>query len=369
MEEDLSLSSDEYEWLLTIFYIFYILAEPLTLMYKVVSPKAWVPFIVLGWGAVATAQAATQSFAGMMVCRALLAIFEAGYGPGVIYLLSFFYLRREIGLRIGIFFSAAPLATCFAGALAYGITSGHSRLANWRLLFLVEGIPVVLMAVVTYFAMPSSPHDAWFLNEEEKTAALARGVRQTGKEARVGKINWRETISTLLDFKAWLTAVMYFSCNVSYSSLPVFLPTILKDLGESRTTSYAQRALLICNRVFRTGRTRLIRAALFCRISRHNLFHLYCRSNSAARIDRDYLGLDCLRWLHNAGSGKHNSCEICGSLSCRFWPFPDDCQHLTLGTEQPRQRRAARRWDCTTEPRWPMRPVAWHSLIPKARGA
>ncbi|KAM3549359.1 hypothetical protein ARSEF4850_008894 [Beauveria asiatica] len=120
MDKDLSLSSGQYQWLLTIFYIFYIISEPLTFMYKVISPRTWVPILVLGWGISATAQAATQSFAGMMVCRALLATFEAGYGPGTIYLLSFFYLRREIGLRIGIFFSAAPLATCFAGEENYG---------------------------------------------------------------------------------------------------------------------------------------------------------------------------------------------------------------------------------------------------------
>lgn len=232
MAKDLSLDSDQYQWLLTIFYVFYIIAEPLTLMYKVLSPRIWVPILVFGWGIAATAQAATQSFAGMMVCRAILAIFEAGYGPGTIYLLSFFYLRREIGLRIGIFFSAAPLATCFAGALAYAITSGHSHMANWRLLFLVEGLPVLIMSVVTYFVMPTSPHDAWFLNEEEKRVALARGVRQTGKGRRVGKINWTETFSALLDVKAWITAVMYFSCNVAYSSLPVFLPTILEGLGK-----------------------------------------------------------------------------------------------------------------------------------------
>ncbi|ATY62382.1 Major facilitator superfamily general substrate transporter [Cordyceps militaris] len=233
MDKDLSLSSDQYQWLLTVFYIFYILAEPLTLMYKIVSPRTWVPLLVLGWGVAATAQAATRSFGGMMACRALLATFEAGYGPGTIYLLSFFYLRREIGLRIGLFFSAAPLATCFAGALAYAITSGHARLASWRLLFLVEGIPVLVMAAVTYLVMPSSPHDAWFFTDEEKKVALARGVRQAGQEPRVGKISWRETFSTLLDLKAWMTAVMYFSCNVAYASLPVFLPTILEDLGTS----------------------------------------------------------------------------------------------------------------------------------------
>ena len=74
-----------------------------------------------------------------MALRFLLGAAEAGFGPGVPFLLSFFYLRREVGLRVGLFLSAAPLANSFAGALAYGITSGHSKLANWRLLFLVEG--------------------------------------------------------------------------------------------------------------------------------------------------------------------------------------------------------------------------------------
>ncbi|KAG6008079.1 hypothetical protein E4U54_008742, partial [Claviceps lovelessii] len=230
MEHDLHLSGSQYEWLLTLFYIAYILFEPLIMVHKILAARVWIPILVAGWGIAATAQAAAQSWSGLMACRFFLAVFEAGYGPGAIYLLSFFYLRSEIGLRIAIFFAAAPLATCFAGALAYAITSGHSSLASWRLLFLVEGLPVLVMAVVAYFAMPNSPHDAWFLTEDEKRVALAREVRQAGKSKRVGTINWSETFHTLLDVKVWLTALMYFSCNVSYSSLPVFLPTILKDM-------------------------------------------------------------------------------------------------------------------------------------------
>lgn len=81
-----------------------------------------------------------------MAVSFFLGFFEAGYGPGIPYLLSLFYLRHEIGVRIGFFLSAAPLATCFAGPLAYGITSGDDAgsIANWRLLFLVEGLPCIL---------------------------------------------------------------------------------------------------------------------------------------------------------------------------------------------------------------------------------
>ncbi|KAM3066356.1 hypothetical protein ACMFMG_003135 [Clarireedia jacksonii] len=236
MQKELKLSSSEYQWLLTIFYIAYIVFEWFALMWKVIPPHMWACFCVVGWGTVATLQAATYSWSGMMAARFFLGFFEAGYGPGIPYLLSFFYLRHEIGVRIGVFLSAAPLATCFAGALAYGITSGDgSTIANWRLLFLVEGIPCVLAGIATYFVLPDSPEKARFLNEEEKLAAKARGVRQVGaeEEHRVGRISFADIGAALVDPKNYLTAMMYFSCNVSFSSLPVFLPTILNEMGFS----------------------------------------------------------------------------------------------------------------------------------------
>lgn len=208
-----------------------------------------------------------------MAARFFLGFFEAGYGPGIPYLLSFFYLRHEIGVRIGVFLSAAPLATCFAGALAYGITSGNDehRIANWRLLFLVEGLPCIVAGIATYFVLPDSPEKASFLTEEEKLVARARGVRQVGDQEahRVGHINFKDIGAALLDLKVhnllqplipitilqtapypsfisknlantpqnYFTALMYFSCNVSFSSLPVFLPTILSEMGFSAIDS------------------------------------------------------------------------------------------------------------------------------------
>ncbi|RFU26658.1 hypothetical protein B7463_g9683, partial [Scytalidium lignicola] len=236
MQTDLNLSSDNYQWLLTIFYISYIVFEWFALMWKVVPPHMWAAFCVVGWGTVATLQAATFSFSGMMAVRFFLGLFEAGFGPGIPYLLSFFYLRHEIGVRIGVFLSAAPLATCFAGALAYGITSGSGHpVANWRVLFMVEGLPTFVVGIATWFLMPDSANTAKFLTEEERVVARARGVRQVGDEEahRVGHIRRKHIGVALLDLKNWLTALMYFSCNVSFASLPVFLPTILDEMGFS----------------------------------------------------------------------------------------------------------------------------------------
>lgn len=126
MSTDLDLVGTRYDWLLTIFYIAYILGQFQILGWKRFPPHIFAAYAIFGWGVVSSCQAATQNWAGEMVLRLLLGIFEAAYGPGIPYLLTFFYLRHEVGTRIGVFLAAAPLATCFAGALAYGITSGHA---------------------------------------------------------------------------------------------------------------------------------------------------------------------------------------------------------------------------------------------------
>jgi MFS family permease len=209
MSTDLLLVGNLYQWLLNAFYISYII-EFTTIMWKIVPPHIWASIVVFGWGLIATVQASTTNWAGMMACRFFLGAAEAGFGPGIPYLLSFFYLRHELGLRIGIFLSAAPLANTFAGALAYGITSGQSKLANWRLLFLVEGLPTILMSPVAFFFLPDTPDKARFLNEEERVVAKARGVRQVGHVERIGGVDWKDVLAALVDIKNWLTAVSSF---------------------------------------------------------------------------------------------------------------------------------------------------------------
>ena len=225
METDLHFKEGDYDWLLTIFYISYICFGFLAIMWKVVPPHYWAAFCVFTWGLVSTVQAAAKNWGTMMALRFIMGASEVAYGPGVPFLLSFFYLRDELGLRSGLFLSAAPLANTFAGALAYAITSGSPALAKWRVLFLVEGLPTVVMAVVAFFFLPDSPEKARFLNEEEREVARARGVRQAGAAIRVGGINFKEFFAGLADPKGWILGLMYFSCNVAFSSLPVFLPT------------------------------------------------------------------------------------------------------------------------------------------------
>ncbi|KAK0742409.1 major facilitator superfamily domain-containing protein [Apiosordaria backusii] len=245
MSADLGFDDEHFQWLLTIFYIPYILFEGFALMWKIMPPHIWATITVTTWGLASTLQSTAFNWQGLMVCRWFLAMAEAGFAPGVPYLLSFFYRRRELGLRCGIFLSAAPLATTFAGALAYAITTTPSPpLPPWRLLFLIEGLPTLLLAVFLYFYLPS-PDTAPFLTPSEKEVAKSRLALQTSSPSQPEdrpKFGWRsistsEILSTFESLQTLLPALMYFSCNVSFSSLPVFLPSILSSMGFSSVSA------------------------------------------------------------------------------------------------------------------------------------
>ncbi|KAF2129315.1 hypothetical protein P153DRAFT_396600 [Dothidotthia symphoricarpi CBS 119687] len=250
LADDLKLSSNQYEWLLWAFYITYIAFEWMTLMYRIVPPHIYISICILSWGIVASLQALSTSFGFLLVLRALLGIGEAAFGPGVPFYLSFFFRRHELAFRTGLFISASPLSASFAGALAWLITKvgKHSPLSPWRLLFLLEGFPSVLVAVWAWDFVPDGPGVVKWLTPRQRRVAVLR-LRQEKedeeeehfdeKHAGKGKskVNFREVLQTLKDPKCYLTAFMFFSCNVAFSSMPVFLPTIIRDMGYESITA------------------------------------------------------------------------------------------------------------------------------------
>ncbi|KAJ5690504.1 hypothetical protein N7462_004896 [Penicillium macrosclerotiorum] len=245
LQYDLQLSSSQYEWLLTAFYVTYILFEWMTLMYRVVPPHIYISLCVCGWGLVASLQCLVTSFEALVSLRALLGIAEAAFGPGVPFYLSLFYQRHELAFRNGLFISAAPLATSFASSLAWLIVkfSNDGPISPWRVLFLVEGFPSVIVAVFAWILIPDSPGCARFLTRRQRVVARLR-LEKSGSEYQpeAKGFNWREILRTAADPKAYMAAVMFFSCNVAFSSMPVFLPTIIKDMGYSSLQAQALSA-------------------------------------------------------------------------------------------------------------------------------
>lgn len=185
--------------------------------------------VVLSWGVIASLQSLTTNFATLLLLRAALGIAEAAF-CGVPFYLSFFFRREELAFRTGLFISAAPLATSCASSVAWLITSigQASPIAPWRLLFLVEGFPSVLVAWYCWGHVADSPGTAWFLTRRERILAVAR-LKEPGSKAseeptlhekstgvsQRRAVNLSEVWQTLKDPKAYLTAVS--ACVYAFS--------------------------------------------------------------------------------------------------------------------------------------------------------
>lgn len=181
----------------------------------------------------------------MLALRALLGIGEAAF-VGIPFFMSFFYKRDELALRTGLFISAAPLATSFAGTLAWLITKFGDAIpiASWRILLLTEGFPSIIVAVFVYYNVPDGPEHAKYLTSRERKVARLRLRKEKDVNARAtsGKLKLVEIRDALVDPKCYLTAAMFFCCNVAFSSLPVFLPTIIEEMGYTALQSQALSA-------------------------------------------------------------------------------------------------------------------------------
>ena len=142
--------------------------------------------------------------------RAALGVGEAAF-VGVPFFMSFFFKRDELAFRVGLFISAAPLATSFASSIAWLITKVGSKLpiAAWRLLFLVEGFPSIIVSIFVFLYIPDNPESATYLSRRERRVArlrLRKEKTDSGAEAKRG-LKWKEIRATLLDPKSYLTAV------------------------------------------------------------------------------------------------------------------------------------------------------------------
>jgi MFS family permease len=233
MTKDINLTGNRYNWLGTLFYIAYILFQWTIIGWKHFSPHRWAAVVVFFWGFVATIQATTSNWGGLMTCRFFLGVAEAMFGPGVPLYLSYFYPRENVGFRHGIFISGAAMANAYGSALAYGISQIRGSVAPWKILFIIEGVPTCLIAIIAWFFLPDSLLSARFLNEREKAVAahfVARNQKVEEGSEKSG-IRFRELFEAFKDPKSYIPGIMYFSCNVSFASLPLFMPTIISEMG------------------------------------------------------------------------------------------------------------------------------------------
>ncbi|EHL03266.1 putative Uncharacterized transporter [Glarea lozoyensis 74030] len=139
-----------------------------------------------------------------------------------------------------------PLATSFASSIAWAIISlgKHSPIASWRLLFLLEGFPSVLVAVIAWHIIPDSPSTAPYLTRRQKRVAYLRLRSEETPHSHPSSshLNTSDILDTITSPRIYLTAFIFFLTNLAFSSLPVFLPTIIHEMWHTVSTSQALSA-------------------------------------------------------------------------------------------------------------------------------
>lgn len=223
------------------FFIPYIALEiPSNILLKRLRPSIYLPSLIIGWGIVTIGQGVTTSFAGLVVCRVLIGVFEAGFFPGMVYLISMYYQRSELQRRLSTLWSSAILSGAFSGLLAYGLAhlDGVAGYGGWRWIFIIEGAVTVLVAVGAMFILPDWPHTAKFLSEAERHMLERRLSRETGDDCRMDTWGKGTAKRVLGDVKIWLGVLMFLGVTTSNYSFAFFTPTILQQLGW--TSIYAQ---------------------------------------------------------------------------------------------------------------------------------
>lgn len=179
MLDDLHLSTNQYNYGMTIFYLCFLCAElPSQMISKKLGPDVWIPIQMVSWSLVAAMQCFLKEQHGFYVTRALLGLIEGGFIPDAILYLSYFYTSKELPVRLSYFYTASYATQILAAFLAFGLLRmrGVAGWAGWRWLYLIEGIVTMLIGVASWFYLPPSPtqtaggirgKDGWFSEREE----------------------------------------------------------------------------------------------------------------------------------------------------------------------------------------------------------
>jgi MFS family permease len=176
LEKTLKLKGDQYNIILSVFFVPYVLTAPfLGIAGKKYGPSRVLPIMMFCFGFTTTMVVAVKNFGGLMTIRWFLGMCESAFFPLVIYYQTTFYRRGELARRLALFYAAQSIASAFGGLLAFGVFQIHTgTLADWRYLFLIEGCCTLLFSCFAFWYLPYSAARASFLTEDEKALAFYR---------------------------------------------------------------------------------------------------------------------------------------------------------------------------------------------------
>ena len=231
MNADLGFTPAIYGTGAGIFFVGYILFEiPSNLALQRFGARIWIARIMISWGLIATAMALVSGETSFYVMRFLLGVAEAGFFPGIILYLTYWFPARERARIVALFMAATPLATMVGGPVSGALLefNGLFGLKGWQWLFIVEGLPAVVLGVIALRVLDNRPEEASWLSKGERQAlsqvlaAEAEAARTTGY-AELGQALTRPRVLAL--------GLLYFCIVIGFYGISFWMPQVIQTYG------------------------------------------------------------------------------------------------------------------------------------------
>ena len=231
MNSDIGISPYIFGFGAGVFFLSYFIFEiPSNLALAKFGARKWISRIMISWGIISAAMAFVQGPMSFFAVRFLLGAAEAGFFPGVILYLTFWFPEQYRARIIAAFIVAVPVSLALGGPISTAILhmDGVAGLKGWQWLFILQGLPTALFGFVFLIVMPDRPRDAKWLSVEER-ASLQRAIDD--EDRAVATAHGSSVLDALKDPRVLALAFIWFANTTANLGLAFFLPQMLKGLG------------------------------------------------------------------------------------------------------------------------------------------
>ncbi len=229
MASDLGFSDVVYGLGAGMFFIGYFFFEvPSNIILHRVGAKTWIARIMVSWGLVSGGMMFVQTEMQFYVMRFLLGLAEAGFFPGIILYLTYWYPAQRRGRIISLFMTGIPLAGVIGGPLSGWIMKSWDKvqgLQGWQWMFLLEALPSVLVGFMVYWYLDNRITDAKWLSESERQLLVKRIEEEDQHKEHIS------VFEVLKNKRVWVMSAIYFSLAMSLYGVSFWLPTLIKGMG------------------------------------------------------------------------------------------------------------------------------------------
>jgi D-galactonate transporter len=229
MQEQLKFSDRVYGLGAGMFFAGYFLFQlPSNLVLHRVGARRWIALLMIIWGVISSSMISVRTPGGFYSLRFLLGAAEAGFFPGMILYLKTWFPEAARARAVALFMTAGPLSGVVGGPISGMLLSLPHRggLAGWQWLFLIEGLPAVILGVVVFLSLADHPRDARWFSEEQRAWLLATLERERAAQS----IEYRSiTLSVFFNGRIWLLVLVYFGLNTCSYGISLWLPKLLQS--------------------------------------------------------------------------------------------------------------------------------------------